>query len=141
MKTKICSKCKRELEINQFTKATKSSDGLMWWCKKCSKETHKIYWENNKKLIEKQQIKYRKNRRHNDINYKVLKNLRNRLWKVLNENTKFKSTINLLGCSIEQLREHLQKQFRPGMTWDNYGQWHIDHIRPCASFDLSKKSE
>lgn len=45
----------------------------------------------------------------------------------------------LLGCSSQQLREHLERQFLPGMTWDNYGKhgWHVDHVRPCASFDLT----
>jgi hypothetical protein len=43
----------------------------------------------------------------------------------------------LLGCPIRQLREHLENQFRDGMTWSNYGKWHVDHIRPCASFDLT----
>lgn len=47
------------------------------------------------------------------------------------------SVIPLLGCSIEFLLQHLEAQFQPGMTWDNQGVWHIDHIRPCASFDLS----
>ena len=42
----------------------------------------------------------------------------------------------LLGCTYEQLLDHLSSQFTEGMTWDNYGEWHIDHIRPCASFDL-----
>jgi hypothetical protein len=40
---------------------------------------------------------------------------------------------------VEQLRQHLEAQFTDGMSWDNYGRdgWHIDHIRPCASFDLT----
>ena len=45
----------------------------------------------------------------------------------------------LLGCSIEHARKHLESQFREGMKWDNHGKygWHIDHIIPCASFDLT----
>ena len=49
------------------------------------------------------------------------------------------STIELLGCSIDELKIHLQNQFKEGMTWQNHGEWHIDHIIPCAAFDLSKK--
>ena len=45
--------------------------------------------------------------------------------------------MDLVGCSIPELRKRLTQQFLPGMTWDNYGKWHIDHIRPCASFDLT----
>ena len=51
-------------------------------------------------------------------------------------NTKSGHTIDLLGCSIDQLKNHLENQFKPGMSWSNYGKWHIDHIRPCASFDM-----
>ena len=43
--------------------------------------------------------------------------------------------------SIENLWIHLEKSFKPGMTRENYGKWHIDHIRPCSSFDLSKPEE
>ena len=43
-----------------------------------------------------------------------------------------------VGYSLAKLREHLQKQFEPGMSWSNYGQWQIDHIKTVASFDFSK---
>ena len=52
-----------------------------------------------------------------------------------------KHTFEYVGCNLQELREHLEKQFNNGMTWDNQGDWHIDHIRPCASFDLSKEEE
>jgi len=51
------------------------------------------------------------------------------------------STIELLGCSIDELKTYLQNQFKEGMTWQNHGEWHIDHIIPCAAFDLSKKED
>jgi len=52
-------------------------------------------------------------------------------------------TMFLLGCTIAKLKKHFEKQFREGMCWDNYGVggWEIDHIIPCSSFDLTKKSE
>jgi len=51
-------------------------------------------------------------------------------------------SMELLGCTIKELRDHLESQFTEGMTWDNMGRggWHIDHIIPCAYFDLSKPS-
>jgi hypothetical protein len=51
--------------------------------------------------------------------------------------------MNLLGCSIEEFKQYLQKQFKEGMTWSNYGQhgWVIDHIYPCCKFDLSIEEE
>ena len=46
-----------------------------------------------------------------------------------------------VGCTPTFLRQHLQSQFTDGMTWENHGQWHIDHRRPCASFDLTTEEE
>ena len=68
-------------------------------------------------------------------------NLRIRINLALKGNPKLSTTMKLVGCSIERLKQHLEKQFKMGMSWNNYGKWHIDHIRPCASFDLSKPSE
>jgi hypothetical protein len=52
------------------------------------------------------------------------------------------SAVKNLGCSIEELKNYIQSKFTPEMTWDNYGSyWHIDHIRPLASFDLSDKAQ
>jgi hypothetical protein len=50
-------------------------------------------------------------------------------------------TIELAGCSLEDLMKHLESKFTEGMTWENYGRWHIDHIRPCASFSLEDPEE
>lgn len=56
---------------------------------------------------------------------------------------KSNKTMALLGCTIPQLRKYIEKQFQLGMTWKNHSLkgWHLDHIRPCSSFDLTKKSE
>ena len=50
---------------------------------------------------------------------------------------KSESTAKSLGCSMKKLSSHFEALFTPGMTWENIGEWHIDHIRPCASFDLT----
>lgn len=52
------------------------------------------------------------------------------------------NSIELLGCSIKELMDHLQSKFYADMSWENYGTyWHIDHIRPCASFNLQNEQE
>jgi hypothetical protein len=56
-------------------------------------------------------------------------------------NRKSERTEFYLGCTVDYFLEHIQKQFVKGMTLKNHGKWHIDHIKPCASFDLSKLSE
>jgi hypothetical protein len=51
--------------------------------------------------------------------------------------------LELLGCSLEQARKHIEHQFKEGMNWGNCGfrGWHIDHIIPCSAFDLTKIEE
>jgi len=68
-------------------------------------------------------------------------NLRSRLYQAVRNQQKSGSAVRDLGCSIEELKQHLESQFQEGMTWENYGQWHIDHIKPLASFDLSNREQ
>ena len=49
--------------------------------------------------------------------------------------------MELSGCSKEELYTFLEAEFSEGMTWENYGKWHVDHIRPCASFNLEDVEE
>ena len=92
---------------------------------------------NNKKHIREYNNKYERERKKRDPNYKLIKNMRTRIWFALKRKYKSKSTIKLLGCSIEECWQHLESKFQPGMTKENHGLWHVDHIRPCASFDLT----
>jgi|GEM_PF-5967329 len=106
--------------------------------------------EHQQKIIKREKLRliannyqhnYTKNKRKNDISYRVLCYLRTRLWKTLKQNKRIKSTSELVGCSIEDLRFHLQKNFKEGMSWDNYGDWHIDHEIPCANFKNVKQEK
>jgi hypothetical protein len=47
----------------------------------------------------------------------------------------------MLGCSVQELWNHLESKFTPGMTRDNYGKWHVDHIVPCVAFDLTDETQ
>lgn len=105
-----------------------------------NKQTQKNYEKNKVKILEKQK-RYIQNKRKTDINFKLRDNLRHRIYLVLKENQKSLSTEKLIGCSIQQLKKYLEGQFKRGMSWNNYGKWHTDHIKPCTSFDLSKASE
>ncbi len=100
---------------------------------------HKLYFKNNKEKI----YKRTNARRKTDVNYQLRCNLSKRTWEALKNNKKSDKTIALIGCSVNQLKQHLESQFTKDMTWDNYGMygWHIDHIKPCAKFDLSKPEE
>jgi hypothetical protein len=91
---------------------------------------HRLRWT-------KKNPHYRKNRLASDSAYHLLECLRGRTRSAIRRGCKSAHTLELLGCTIPELRAHLEAQFRPGMTWENYGPvWHVDHIRPCASFDL-----
>lgn len=70
--------------------------------------------------------------------------LRNRVFCCIAREYKSAATLELLGCSLDVLKSHLEKQFQPGMAWDTRGGktgWQIDHIRPCASFDLTDPAQ
>ena len=115
-----------------------------------SKASSKKYYQNNlekrrasaRKSNKRPEVKKRKNawqreRRKTDPQYKLRCNLRRRLSHALKGKNKSASTMKLLGCSYTHAQNHLAEQFQPGMTWENHGTWHIDHMMPCASFDLS----
>jgi hypothetical protein len=87
--------------------------------------------------------KYHKEVESKQIEYRILHSLRGRLLQALNGTVKSKHTMEFVGCDMIQLKEHLSSQFKKGMAWDNYGRkgWHIDHITPCSSFNLTCPNE
>jgi hypothetical protein len=93
--------------------------------------------EKNNDNFRKYQREYCKNKRMIDINYKIRHNLRARLTIAIKNNQKSGSAVKDLGCSISELKIHLESLFKLGMTWENYGEWEIDHIEPLCSFDLT----
>jgi hypothetical protein len=97
-----------------------------------------LYKINKTKINENRRI-YLKKRRDEDPWYRVRMALHCRLY--IATKNKIGKTMELTGCSKEYLHRHLEMQFTDGMNWDNYGEWHIDHIHPCASFDLENPEE
>lgn len=101
------------------------------------KETIKNYYENNKKKINGKQVILNKFYYDNNHLYKLKHLCRRRINDFLKKtNTPKKgSTFDIVGCEPQFLKEHIEKQFKEGMTWENYGLygWHIDHIIPLSS--------
>ena len=112
------------------------------------KETQKKSYHNNKekhkeKLKEyrivnrERRTKYQRDKINNDIQYKLSANVRRRIITFLKKEdiTKTNKTFDIVGCTPQFLKEHLESQFKDGMSWDNYGVygWHIDHIIPLSS--------
>lgn len=82
---------------------------------------------------------YQNERRKTDIVYKFNRSVRNRVTCAIARGYKKTSAVKLIGCPTEELREKLAVLFKPGMDWGNYGEWHVDHIIPCAAFDLTRE--
>jgi len=141
-----CKQCKKEDDKKY---AAKNREKIL--------NQHKEYYKQNKKRIAKQKQKYQeitrdkrriykreyeRNRKNIDLVYRLTQNYRNRVSKALKGvGKKSKTTIELLGCSIEEFSIHIEKQFVDGMNWDNYGEWHIDHITPLSSAKTLKTIE
>lgn len=87
------------------------------------------------------QNELQKRRRRESIPFRMAHYCRKRIADALSGRKKSSKTTDLLGCSIEHLKHHLESQFQPGMSWYNWGNrvgcWTMDHKIPCASFDLS----
>ena len=90
---------------------------------------------------------YERRRYQEDEQWRICKILRARLSAIVKRGMgkKLGSTLELLGCSLEEFQAHIEAQWVDGMSWDNLGHvgdvWHIDHIKPCASFDLTDPAQ
>jgi len=151
-----CKECKKKeyesykniaLENNK-RRYTLKKDAILLNCKKY-RESHKEqirnflkeYYKDNMKKIKESAKRSMYRRIEEDSGYKILVRYRTRLYKALKGISKSKCTKDLIGCSIEELKVYLENQFKNGMSWDNYGEWHVDHIKPCITFDFTKEEE
>lgn len=96
------------------------------------------YYANRERYNKTHYQTYKKPRYDNDPDFRLKEQLAARIRGALINGYNSARTEELIGCTIPELRVHLEKQFLPGMTWDNHAitGWHIDHIKPCAAFDL-----
>lgn len=105
---------------------------------------NKSYRLNNYDRLKKYDREYEKNKKRNNDKHRILCVLRTRLWGAVKKCDGVKKpTIELLGCEVDYFIKYMESLFTAGMTWDNYGKygWHIDHIIPCASFDLTNPDQ
>lgn len=84
---------------------------------------------------------YMANARATDLQCRLADNLRSRVRTAMKNQSKFGSAVRDLDCTMHEFIQHIQNQFTNGMSWDNYGLWHLDHIKPLASFDLTQKDQ
>jgi len=163
METKVCTKCKVEKELNQFHKNKSMKDGFNYNCKNCRMEytkengvgnyinnldnvlkSKKIYRENNKEHIREYRKLWKEKTKQNNPLYNFIHKIRNKIYKCIitkNSDRTNSRTYEILGCTPNQFKLHLESQFEPWMNWDNRGLfngqlnygWDIDHIISMAS--------
>ena len=104
------------------------------------KEYLKEYREKNIEKIREVKRTYEKTRKHNDPLYKLISNFRTAVYQVLKENNvdKNRHYFEILKYTPDELIIHLEEKFTDEMSWDNYGIWHVDHIRPISSFNIQE---
>jgi hypothetical protein len=121
------------------------AEKIKLWREKNKKRSNEIniksYYKNREKIIKKN-VEYERKRLKTDINLILKKRLRARLKGALKGTIKSKKTMELLGIPhIDFLKTWIECKFKPGMTWENRHLWHLDHVLPCSSFDLTKPEE
>lgn len=154
---KQCKKCKLNLPLDEFYNAKGGKMGKRGSCINCDKiynknysikrvrniESEKIstkkYYLSNKQKIQNYRAKYKKQRYKIDPLFRIRTNLSCRINRALKGRSKSQKTLDLIGCTLEFLKQYLESKFQPGMTWENYTfyGWHVDHIKPCSLFDLT----
>jgi len=160
----VCKDCftKQKAKYFQENKESCLLQALEWKKNNVEsvRESKRKWKKNNPKAVRKYNREYeirnrdrrndqRKERRKNDPSYKISMNLRRAMIRSLIGQTKAGSAVRDLGCSIEEFRERFEEMFyvnkKTGemMSWDNYGHngWHIDHIVPLVSFDLTNREQ
>lgn len=93
----------------------------------------RVYNQSNKDKIREYKREWKRKRYASDPVFALSVNCRRRIQKALKGFSKESTTAEILGCTWEHLMHHLESQFTAGMSWDNQGEWHVDHIIPLAS--------
>lgn len=146
--TKKCKKCGEEKLLTEFNKQSRTKDGLKNYCKICFKKINQDRYKAKRgKILDQNKKWYRDNldkRKVYEYEYhrtpacRVMKALQQRVRDFVNKPLGGEKTI---GCTRKELVSYLESKFKEGMSWDNYGKWHIDHIIPMNQFDLNNEDD
>jgi hypothetical protein len=130
----------KKYESKPETKKRKSENHKNWSekNKEYLTEYHKKWRTENVDKWRKIKRDYERNRKAKDPLYKLINNFRTAIYQVLKENNINKNGhyFEILKYTPEDLISHLETKFTNGMTWDNYGEWHVDHIKPISSYTI-----
>jgi hypothetical protein len=144
MENIICTICNISKSLENFYNSPKHKNGKLQGCKECRKnkerskytgDYHKNRLQNlspEQKFLRTQQLTENARKRRKDPNTKLKEALRARIYNSM-RNNKNNTSLEYLGCSIDEYKIHLQNQFTPEMNWENWGSyWEIDHIVPLS---------
>ena len=163
MITKKCTKCGEEKSFSEFTKDSRLKSGLAAACAECKRKQYKSWvldnqenknaymreyrqrsearqrvLESQRRSFQRPESKMRAREYRKDPQRRLHNNISRAVRLSLSADAKKGATWEkLLGYDRYELIRHLERQFTPGMSWDNYGEWHIDHIIPQAAFNFS----
>lgn len=142
-KNKICSVCSIDKPETEFH-VSKNKSNIRAMCKDCSSIKRKEHYKNNREAIIKQTNGYKVKKMNDEPIFKMERRLRTRIYQALKAqaHTKNNRTWKYLDCTASEFQQWIEYQLYDGMTMENYGKfWHIDHVKPCSKFDLSKETE
>lgn len=141
---RICSSCKQRKPMEEFPSKRNEVGGRSYLCKPCAVKDVRARQKRTKPQRARYQLAYVRERKRIDASFRKRLSLRNSLNKAVAQTNKMPMILELIDvASTAELRAHLQYQFEPGMTWENYGRggWEVDHIVPLSKFDLTKHDE
>lgn len=152
---RTCRHCDESKPLDQFYNFKAGKNGKMGHCKVCDGEKRElrnmgIFATKLPTQVEIDKARaneaYMKNknelrRRAEDPVYHLTVKYRQRIHDLLKGRNKSARSLELLGCSVEFLKGWIESQFTEGMTWENRREWHLDHTRPCSSYNLDKKAD
>ena len=148
---KVCSRCKRNLPLQEFYADKRTRDGLYSSCRNCQSFYRNRWWKSIEPARRKvygrwsenrdNYNKWRNKRKDNDPKFHLDSNIASAISSSLRGRKGWRKWEELVGYSAEDLMRHLETSFNNGMTWDNYGKWHVDHIIPKNSFNYTSPED
>jgi len=137
---KICTVCNIEKDITQFYKSTRHVDGYFSFCNICHSNKVKNVGHNPKIKRTVEYMKEYNKKKYSSTENKIKYSIRKSLLTYVKE--KKNRTLEYLGCDINFFKKWIDSNFDNNMNWANHGSyWHFDHIKPCASFDLTNEND
>lgn len=137
---KTCGDCGVEKPRRDFYSYKRSPDGASWACRECTRRRSAKWAEMNRPKAREAALRHLR-RKCADPAYRMRRSISSRIRRAMLDKAPGSSVFGILGYSLDELRAHVERQFLTGMSWGNYGEWHLDHIVPLSSFQFTSVEE